>query len=278
MFIVDSQVHIWAAETPERPWDSDSPAKPHRAEPLGAIELMARMKDAGVNRCVLVPPSWEGDRNDVSLDAARAYPDVFAVAGRLGLEEDDLRTKIQNWLTQPGMLGLRLTLRTEREKRLLHDPDMDWIWATAAQSGVVLFVYPNGQLEALERVLMRHPTLKLVIDHLGLRRGKDDEATVDIALLERMAARSNLAVKASCVPFYSSEPYPYRNMHDAVKRIVNAYGPQRVFWGSDLTRQPCSYTQCVTMYTEEMPWLQGQALEQVMGRALCAWLKWPVSV
>ncbi|GAA4341998.1 amidohydrolase family protein [Pigmentiphaga soli] len=276
MFIVDSQVHIWAADTPERPWVTDSPAKPHKERPFTADDLLASMKEAGVSRCVLVPPSWEGDRNDVALEAARRHPDVFAVTGRVSMEAPDRREQISGWMDQPGMLGLRLTLRTERERRLLYDPAEDWVWSLAEEKGVPLLVYPNGQLEALSKVLASHPGLRLVIDHLGLRRGKDEAAKVDIPLLVEMASRPNTAVKASCVPFYSSQPYPYRNMFDAVRSVIDAYGPERVFWGSDLTRMPCTYTQCVTMYTEEMPWLSGEALEQVMGRALCSWLDWPI--
>ena len=46
-------------------------------------------------------------------------------------------------------------------------------------------------------------------------------------------------------------------------------GPNRFFWGTDITRMPCSYRQCVTFFTEELPWLKGQDLEKVMGRGLC---------
>jgi hypothetical protein len=30
----------------------------------------------------------------------------------------------------------------------------------------------------------------------------------------------------------------------------------------------------VTFFTEELPWLKGQDLEKVMGRALCKWVDW----
>ena len=63
MKIVDAQVHIWAANTPERPWPAR--AEPHRA-PLGKEELLAEMDKAGVDRVIIVPPSWEGDRNDLA--------------------------------------------------------------------------------------------------------------------------------------------------------------------------------------------------------------------
>jgi len=40
------------------------------------------------------------------------------------------------------------------------------------------------------------------------------------------------------------------------------------------TRMPCYYRQCVTMFTEELPWLTGRDQELVMGRALCDWVAW----
>jgi hypothetical protein len=32
--------------------------------------------------------------------------------------------------------------------------------------------------------------------------------------------------------------------------------------------------QCVTVFTEELPWLQRRDLELVMGEALCNWVGW----
>ena len=56
--------------------------------------------------------------------------------------------------------------------------------------------------------------------------------------------------------------------------ILDAFGPQRCFWGTDITRMPCSYRQCVTRFTEELPWLQGCDKELMMGDAICDWLGW----
>ena len=35
-----------------------------------------------------------------------------------------------------------------------------------------------------------------------------------------------------------------------------------------------AYRQCVTLFTEELPWLKGQDLEKVMGRGLAKWIGW----
>jgi hypothetical protein len=41
-----------------------------------------------------------------------------------------------------------------------------------------------------------------------------------------------------------------------------------------LARMQCSYRQCVSFFTEELPWLGAADLEDVMGRGLCAWIGW----
>ena len=69
MLIVDAQVHIWGANTPERPWPTARSA-PHREQPFSKEDLLKEMDVAGVARVVIVPPSWEGDRNDLALAAA----------------------------------------------------------------------------------------------------------------------------------------------------------------------------------------------------------------
>ena len=89
-----------------------------------------------------------------------------------------------------------------------------------------------------------------------------------------LAKYPNIAVKATGAPSHSSAPYPFKNIHDGLHRIYDAFGPERFFWGTDITRMPCSYRQCVTMFTEELPWLKGRDQELVMGQAVINWLRW----
>src|SRR5687767_7256549 len=109
MLIVDAQVHIWSASTPEQPWPAG--LRPQRAEPLGKDELLKNMDEAGVQGAILVPPRIEGGRNDLSLAGARAHPDRFAVMGKLDQDAPDAPEKLAAWREQSGMLGLRFNLK-----------------------------------------------------------------------------------------------------------------------------------------------------------------------
>jgi len=275
MLIVDSQVHIWGADTPDRPWP---PGRAHQAQkpyPVTKDMLLQGMDEAGVSRVVIVPPSWEGDRNDLALEASRLHADRFAVMGRLAIERPESRSLVADWKRQPGMLGLRFTFHTEVQKPWLTDGTADWLWTAAEKAGLPVMIYVPGSLPLVDGIAARHPGLRLVIDHLALAIGqKDDAAFADLPHLLALAKRPNVAVKASALPCCSTEPYPYRGLHRHLRQVFDAFGPRRVFWGTDWTRLPCTWRQAITLFTEELPWLSAADKDWIMGRAVCEWLGW----
>ena len=77
MMIVDSQVHIWAADTPERPWPpitDPTQSRPHKPEPITTDDMLREMKLAGVDRAVIAPPVWEGVRTHLRSRAGGGTP------------------------------------------------------------------------------------------------------------------------------------------------------------------------------------------------------------
>src|SRR5712692_6320630 len=274
MLIVDAQVHIWAANTPERPW----PARhaPHQPVPFSKDDLLREMTVAGVQRAVLVPPSWEGERNDLALEAARLHPARFAVMGRLDTEAPASRGVLAAWRRQPGMLGLRFTFSRTGMREPLTDGRLKWVWNEAEAAALpIMVMVPRAMVELIDRVAERHPGLRFVMDHLSMISGtKDDEAFADLDKLLAIAKRPNVAVKATALPCYTDDIYPYRRIHGHLRRVYDAFGPKRVFWGTDLSRLPCTYRQAITMFTEEIPWLATEDKEWIMGRGVCEWLGW----
>jgi len=119
--IVDAQVHIWAADRPDRPWPPGDSRRAHRPVPLEAAGLLEEMPAAGVDRAILVPPSYEGDYNDLVLAAATTWPDRFRAMGRIAVERPMTREALAAFRAQPGMLGIRFTFHLPRMRRWLSD-------------------------------------------------------------------------------------------------------------------------------------------------------------
>jgi L-fuconolactonase len=275
MLITDSQVHIWGANTPERPW----PARAHaqRDIPLGHEQLLKDMDEAGVDRVVLVPPSWEGDRNDLAIEAVKQQPDRFAIMGRFNPEAADARSAIRTWLDQPGMLGMRFAFHISVLQQPLVEGKFDWVWSEAERLGIRLMILvPQHFVQAIDDVAARHPKLKIIIDHMALTSGKPKEETLrDFDKLLPIAKRPNVACKASALPSYVAEPYPFKTMQSYARRAFDAFGPQRLFWGSDWSRSPVPYREHVDMWMAA-DWLSETDKEWVLGRGVCEWLGWPM--
>src|SRR5437773_1710147 len=169
---------------------------------------------------------------------------------------------------RPGMLGFRSTFNQPRQKAWWTDGSLDWFWKASERAGLPVGLLAGGNMAALAKIAERHPRLKLHIDHLGRSGGgsgvTDAAAFADLPDMLALAKYPNVGVKMSGAPSYSSQPYPYKNIHGYLRQIFEAFGPERSFWGTDITRMPCSYRQCVTMFTEELPWLKGRDLERVI--------------
>jgi len=277
MTIIDAQVHVWPPETAERPYIKEDASKPHRPVAFEYPDLLGEMTAAGVDRVILVPPSWEGYRNDYALEAAQKYPDRFAVMGKVALNDSASEAKMASWLKQPGMLGFRISFRHAGTHSWLDDGTADWFWAAAERYDIPVMVFVPFAVEKIGKIAERHPGLRVIVDHMGLNvqwRGKDLAPGVDVLL--KFAHLENVAVKASCLPCYVDEPYPFPRLYSQIRRVVEAFGPERVFWGTDLSQLPCPYRQAVTLFTEELDFLSTWDKEWIMGRAIARWLNWPV--
>ena len=275
--IVDAQVHLWKPESPDWRWVPG--LKPQLPQPFTIERLVPMMDEAGVDRVVIVPPGWPGDRNDYGLEAVQRYPDRFGVMGRMPLQNPQSAALLPKWKEQRGMLGVRVTFTTDATSWLT-DGTADWFWPAAEKAGVPVMFLAPGQISKFARIAERHPQLTLIIDHMGLnsssrtRRITDIPAAIDQAVA--LAKYPNVSVKLSGALGNSLEPYPFRDMTVYLQRIFDAYGPQRCYWGTDMTNSfaKASYHQRVTHFTEELNFLSEEDKDWIMGRAILSRLNW----
>lgn len=265
MIVCDSQVH--------------APDLPSRVPVRGIDErhLLRAMRTAGVDRCVIVPlPGIHktSSSNGPALEMARRHPDRFAVMGRLDLTDRDNVQLLACWRDTPGMLGVRLSFAREPERGLFVSHAVEWCWDALEAARVPVMVFVPDLVRQLAEIAGRHPTLPIVVDHLGLRSfATYTELMPVIEPLLGLARYPNVAVKASALPAAVAEPFPFRSVWEPLRQVVEAFGPKRVFWGSDLTRLPCTYTECVA-FVNELPWMDEQTRAWFMGRGLLEWLDW----
>lgn len=275
MRIVDSQIHIWGAHTPERPWPRFGFEHNHGADDYLTPHVLALMDSAGVDAAILVPPAWEGDRNDLCLAAAQKHPHRFAVMGRMDVSDRSNTKLLATWRQTPGMLGLRVTFSRGRTVHWLEEGTADWLWPEAEQWNIPLMIWAPGQTPHLRRIATDYPRLRLVVDHLGIPSDlRDHEILHPLRETLGLADLPNVAVKVSALPSVVTEAFPFPFLQSVVRDTVSAFGPSRVFWGSDLSRLACTYREAVQLFTHELGFLTDSDLEWIMGKGIESWLGW----
>jgi predicted TIM-barrel fold metal-dependent hydrolase len=184
---------------------------------------------------------------------------------------------LPKWREQPGMRGIRLTFNGAQTSWLT-DGTADWFWPAAAKNGIPVMTPTVGRAADFLRVVERNPDLFFIIDHMGISEdiAKAGKLTSAVDGTVAFAKHPNASVKLSSVPAKSAESYPFRDMTTHIRRVFDAFGPQRCYWGTDLTAalNKSTYRQRVTHFTETLDFLSEEDKDWVMGRAILARLKW----
>jgi predicted TIM-barrel fold metal-dependent hydrolase len=273
--IVDAQIHMWKANTPERPWVPG--ARPQIPEPMTIERVVSMIDEAGVDRVVIVPPTLEGERLDYAQEAVKRYPGRFAIMGRVNLNDSKNAARLPTWRDQPGVLGIRLNITGEQTKWLT-DGTADWFWPVAEKAGIPTMFLTRGETLRFGPIAERHPGLPLIIDHMGVssEAAKEKPIAALIADSAALAKYPNVSVKLSAGPLFSKENYPFRDVAPHIETLFDAYGPQRCHWGTDVTNSfaKATYKQRVTHFTEELPFLSEDDKDWIMGRAIVERVGW----
>jgi predicted TIM-barrel fold metal-dependent hydrolase len=285
MDIVDSQVHLWEADRSDRPWPRDRPSsRPQREVPLGPIELLPLMDATGVDRAVVVPPMWATDDNASAIEWSQHHPNRLGIMGRFDLWADN-RERIETFLEQPGMLGIRMSVPRERGSAWIDDPnEVAWFWAAAERLQIPIMLFTSKGVRGVDAIAERYPTLRIILDHLGLPlqprpdastdEGSDLSLFWDFDSVLNLARYPNVSAKLSCLPFYTNEPYPYTNLTSHLQRTYDLFGPKRLMWGSDFTRlRNGTYQQCLD-HVRNLEFLTDEDREWILGRSILEVLNW----
>ena len=265
MLLVDSQIHLFAPGTEEFATRMLQTLMPPQ-------DVVAEMNAANVSRAYLVPGNAGG--NATCIEAARQWPERFRVMGIFGLDKPESRALLADWPSL-GFIGVRLTFPPYRKVSWLQDGTADWFWPEANRLAQPVMIWAPQQAGAIGRIAGAHPKIRFIVDHMNLFvEDKGETVARAVDALMPLAQHPNIAIKVSALPAHSSEAYPFRDMHRHIERVVTSFGAERTLWGTDLTRKACSYREAITMFTEELPFLQPAQLEQIMGGSATRWIGW----
>jgi predicted TIM-barrel fold metal-dependent hydrolase len=234
--IIDSQVHAYEANSPQRPWRS----VPNWPDHVNGDEMVAAMDSVGVDGAILVSPfTMYGYDASYAVEVQRAHPGRFALVKPVDPDDPDVADVIADWKKVPGTVGIRIMLPSDAGREP-DDPGLTRILREAARHALPVNLLCWGNLDVGEALIDRHANTRFVLDHLGLVQPRSPPAPPDLWLelpkVLDLASRPNAVIKVSGACTMSREPYPYPDIWEPLARVFETWGIERCLWGTDWTR------------------------------------------
>jgi L-fuconolactonase len=233
--VIDSQVHAYERNRPERPWVGFLTGP----DEVTGDDMVAAMDAVGVAGALLVSP-FSLYRYDASyvLEVYAKHPDRFGLIKPFDPQSETVADEIAQWAATPGVVGARVMLA--REPFDADDPGLNRIFTAAAQAGMPVNVACSGKLPLLRELARRNPHTQVVVDHVGLAQPQEPPAPpepfADLANVISLAELDNVAIKISGACTLSHKPFPYPDIWEPLGKVFDAFGFDRCLWGTDWTR------------------------------------------
>ena len=236
MPIIDSQVHCYEANTPQRPWHS----VPNWPASATGAEMVAAMDKVGVDGAIFVS-AFSMYQYDASyaVEVQRAHPGRFALVKRVNPDDPAVADVIADWKKTPGAVGIRVIATNEPGHNSI-TTGLERVLRAAVKHDLPVNILCWGNLDAGTALIDRHPDTRFIIDHLGILQPHTSpvpaQPWADLPKVLALAKRKNVVIKVSGACTLAQKPYPFPDIWDPLARVFDAWGFERCLWGTDWTR------------------------------------------
>jgi len=280
--IIDTHMHVWANDPIEFPFPY-----PYNKEftyanvpTEGTVEMLIRdMDQYGCTHAVLVQVIYHGWDNSYVADCVRRYPDRLKAHGLIDPTDPQVANKLEYWMKEHGLHGMRFSPIYYQDgghggDGWLDAPETHALWRMAEKLGAVFnFFIGASQLPKLATMLRAHPDVQITIDHLSQIDFGVEDPEPDLRSLLSMAKYPNAYVKVSELTSVSaSGEYPFPDVYPYVKRVYEAFGPDRLLFGTGYPGAARAHYERPTLGKEIelvrdlMPFFSPEDREKILGR------------
>lgn len=275
--IIDSHAHAW------RHWPYQPPV-PDPASRGHLDQLRFEMRASGVDEAVIVCAAISGNDDnlaEVADDLSRHPVGQNHDHGRFHLVADvdcpwhsthhrpGAADRVRRAADRFDLAGVTHYVG-EIDDGWLDSAEGDAFAAAIVECDLVLSLSAGTAWHgSVARLAGRHPSLPVLMHHLGLARAAVP-TDHDVDSVVRLAQVPSILVKLSGLHYVATQPwrFPYGASHGLLGRLVDAFGPDRLCWGSDFpaARAHVTYRQSLEVIRSEHAGLLGDdGLSAVLG-------------
>jgi len=233
--IVEWNAHMFSSDVVRYPFYPGAAYVPAverlSSDPVG--EYLQRMEAVGIDRAVLVQPEPYGDDHRLVRDClARDAHRLKATCLFLPKDPNAVHKMEELVAAEPRIVAQRFHAHRGKEMYLdsFCDAPVRALWRRAGELGLVieLHIGPNYARQTYDLAL-EFADYPVLIDHLAEPHMGTDAEYEDVLA---MGALPNVTMKLSGLTHFSKQPEPHMDARDLVRRVADAFGPERLGWSS----------------------------------------------
>jgi predicted TIM-barrel fold metal-dependent hydrolase len=229
--------------------------------------------------------------------AVAQHPDRFGYLVRIDVKDPEVERIVGEVRKKPGALCMRIVpIPDTGEVASLERGEFEPLFAAAEQHGVPVFAWLPSRSHLLVPYLKKFPQLQFILDHCGVGVAPPHTGQIAPTLASSMtptraervaqldqvielAQYSNLALKWCHAPTLLSDlAYPHRDVLPLLRRVIEAFGVERVMWASDYTQARTETNQSwaqALYYVLDSDMLSQTEKGWILGRSVRQALRWP---
>lgn len=264
MRIIDPHVHVWKRD-PRYPFAKET-TNPPKQDALPET-LLGLMKANGVSHTVIIQVIHYRWDNRYARDVIHKYKDQFQGVCRVNPESPGAPDDLSR-LVAEGFRGVRISPAPHASGDWIAGPLMPPLWRRTQELKIPMTVLTSTtRLPQIARLIEQHPDLDVVIDHMA---DCPIDQPAELKKLTDLARYPRVFVKISHTWSLSKQDYPYRDTHDQVHKLYDAFGPQRLMWGTDwpLVEAKCGYAKSLRIVRDELKFLNDEDKRWILAKTV----------
>jgi predicted TIM-barrel fold metal-dependent hydrolase len=237
--IVEWNQHIFSPDTTQYPLHEKAAYRPdmskHPADPLGAY--LEHMRAENIDRAVIVHPEPYGDDHRLLLECLQREPEILRGTSLFYPQDPDAPKKLADLVAQqPKIISTRFHAHRGKEMYLksFADKGVRALWEKAVELRLIIELHIGPDYaEEIGQVLRDIPETVVLIDHLAEPHwGSAVEFAHILELGSNRDAYKQVYMKLSGLNHFAKDAPFYESAKPFTKRVIEAFGPERLVWGS----------------------------------------------
>lgn len=263
--LVDSHVHVWKRD-PKFPY---APGARDPGEDRTPEMLLENMRANGIEKTVIIQVLYYMFDNSYARFVVNRYPQHFVAVCRVDPRSPAAPDDLSKLIKEDKFQGVRISPNGTPPGEWFSDESlMVPLWKRCQQLKTPMTVLmPIEKAPVAQKWIEKFPDLTVVIDHMADCPIDRPDLQLKLTALKRYP---KVFVKISHTWSLSKEGFPFRDTFPLVQSLYEAFGPQRLMWGTDwpVSKRHASYAQTLAVVRDAMTFLTREDKRWILSKTI----------